>query len=51
MAKLVDEENLATLTATELEKLVAHHNRLYWERDQPEIDPRLCTGRWPDAGL
>ncbi|MEI8257166.1 MAG: NAD-dependent DNA ligase LigA, partial [Deltaproteobacteria bacterium] len=31
------DQELATLSVPELEKLVEHHNRLYWDRNKPEI--------------
>ncbi len=31
------DQELATLSVPELEKLVEHHNRLYWDRNAPEI--------------
>ena len=31
-------QKLATLGADELEKLVEHHNALYWDKADPEID-------------
>ena len=37
MAKALDEANLATLSIAELEAHVTHHNRLYWDSNQPEI--------------
>ena len=37
MPRSIDDQHIATLSAAELEKLVAHHNQLYWDSNQPEI--------------